>query len=224
MSFRMNAESAAVTRKFFEAQLHEARQNLATAEQELRDAQARTGLLQPGSQTGQELGQINALRSQLTTLQVQRATLAQSSTSENPAMVRLSAQIDETQARIGALTAKTRSNDAQGIPTQNLELSRIERNVQEQQAIVTSLMTQFERAQMQERFTAPRVRPVDRAELPLPAGSNHRVLLCAVGAALGFLIGTAIVIAAQVRQRLWSRPEDAARLQRIQRSLSWRRG
>lgn len=219
LTFRMNAEGATITRKFFESQVAEARQQLAASEQELRDAQARTGLLQPGSQTGQELGQISTLRAQLVALQVQRATLSQSDTPENPEMARLAAQIAETQNRIAALSSKTHSSDESGIPTQNLELSRIERDVQERQAVVTSVLTQFERAQIQERFTAPRVRTVDRAELPLPRSSSHFLLISLIGAVLGFLIGTIVLVASEVRHRLITDPYNSERIQSIKSSL-----
>jgi uncharacterized protein involved in exopolysaccharide biosynthesis len=220
---RMNSESASRTREFYQEQMQTERADLEKAESELKAAQERTGLLQPGSQTGTQLGQIASLRSQIVALEVQRSTLQQSATAENPEMVRLNSQIAQLQSTVNSLQAKINSPSSQNVATQDLEVGRLQRMVDYHQGLLTSLATQFDRARIQETYRVPRVRVVDRAALPLPKTAPKRLLITAFSTAFGFFLGAVLTGILVMRDKLARDPVASRKLREIRKNLTLRK-
>lgn len=219
LSNRMSFDSASHTREFYQQQMGIERAALEKAEEALSANQAKTGLLQPGSQVGLEIGQIASYRAQVTGLEVQRANMAQSSTAENPQMVRLNAQISELQAKIASLQARINSTSGTGLPSQTLETAKLERDVQYHQGLLASMDSQFERARLQENFGVPKVHVVDYATLPLPQTYPNRMAMTLIAGGVGLFLGLLIVIVTQILARLRRDPDSGQKLRAIRNAV-----
>ena len=220
---KMNYEAAAHSREFYEAQVQTERALLEKAEADLASAQGRTGLVQPQNQTGIALGTIAALKSQITGLEVQLASTLQGATEQNPAVVRLRTEIAALRSREGALQGTIQSQTRTGVPTQNLELDRLQRNVGYHEGLVSSLGAQYERARIQESYTSGRVRVIDRATWPTQKTLPNRLLLALAGGVAGLLTGLVFVAIAHWRTRLMADPQNRGRVAELQHALGRRR-
>jgi tyrosine-protein kinase Etk/Wzc len=220
---RMNFESATRTREFYQRQLESERADLENAEAELKKAQERTGLLQPGSQTSIQLNQIAQLRAQIVALEVQRSMLQQSATSENPEMVRLTSQLTQLQSTVASLQAKINSPTSQNIATQDLEVGRLQRAVDYHQGLLTSLAAQYDRARIQETYRVPRVRVVDRAALPAPKTAPKRGLITVFSMAFGLFLGMVLTGLLVMKEKLSRDPVASRKLREIRKSLLLRK-
>lgn len=219
LSDRMSFDGATRSRSFYQQQVSAERASLEKAEADLKVQQERTGLLQPGSQTGMGLSQIASLRSQIVGLEVQRAQIAQSSTAENPEMVRLNAQIAELQGKVNGLQGRISGGGGQDMPTQNLDTQRLQREVAYHENLLTSLATQYERARLQENFSVPRVHVVDRATLPIPKTWPNRYAIAIASAITGLFLGIVLTGCLEMFARLRNNPTSAAKLIEIKRAL-----
>jgi uncharacterized protein involved in exopolysaccharide biosynthesis len=170
-----------------------------------------------------EIGQIASLRSQITSLEVQRATLSQSLTPDSPTMVRLEAQISELQSKVSGMLGEIKGTNSQSLPTQNLQLHRLERNVMYHQTVLTSLSAQLEKARISESYSVPRVRAVDRAALPVPQTWPKRTAVTAILSLVGFALGLLITAFSQIRRTVRRNPASARKLEEIRRLFHMRR-
>ena len=221
---RMNSESASRSRQFFQEQMESERTELEKAESNLKAAQERTGLLQPGSQTGTQLGEIAGLRSQIVGLEVQRSRLQQSATMENPEMVRLNSQLAQLHSTVDSLQAKINSPGNQNVATQDLEVSRLQRIVDYHLGLVSSLATQYDRARIQESYHLPRVRFVDRAALPVPKTAPKRGVITLFSTAFGFFLGTVLTGLMVMKDKLMRDPVASRKIREIRKSLLLQKG
>ncbi|AFL87026.1 uncharacterized protein involved in exopolysaccharide biosynthesis [Terriglobus roseus DSM 18391] len=220
---RMNFESASRTRQFYQTQMESERSELEKAEGDLKAAQERTGLLQPGSQTSLQLSQISQLRSQIVALEVQRSMLQQSATAENPEMIRLNSQLSQLQSTVASLQAKINSPNNQNVATQDLEVSRLQRVVDYHQGLLSSLATQYDRARIQETYRVPRVRVVDRASLPVPKTAPKRGLITVFCTAFGLFLGMVLTGLLVMKDKLSRDPVSSRKLREIRKSLLLRK-
>ncbi|MGI4853671.1 MAG: GumC family protein [Janthinobacterium lividum] len=219
LSDRMSFEGATRSRSFYQQQVAAERASLEKAEADLKVQQERTGLLQPGSQTGMGLSQIAALRSQIVGLEVQRAQIAQSATAENPEMVRLNAQIAELQGKVNGLQGRITGASGQDLPSQSLDTQRLQREVAYHENLLTSLATQYERARLQENFSIPRVHVVDRAALPVPKTWPNRYAIAIASAVIGLFLGLIVTGCLEMLAHLRSDSVSAGKLTEIKRAL-----
>ncbi len=219
LSDRMSFETASRTRAFYQMQVEAERASLEKAQSDLKTEQQRTGLLQPGSQTSLEISQIANLRSQIVGLQVQRANIAQSSTAENPQMVRLNAQIGALQSKAASLQGQISNSSGRDLPSQNLEVGRLEQTVEYHQSLLTSLASQFERARLQENYGVPKVHTVDRASLPIPRTFPKNLTISVVLGAFGFFLALVITGFSETLAHLRKSPGSRSKMKEIRRAL-----
>lgn len=216
---RMSFESASRTRVFYQAQMQTERNALDQAQQDLKAEQQRTGILQPTAQTSLEISQIASLRSQIVGLQVQRANIAESSTAENPAMIRLNAQIAALQGKADGLQGRINNTSGKDLPTQNLDVGRLEQLVVYHQGLLTSLASQFERARLQETYGVPRVHVVDRASLPIPRTFPRHIVIGVSLGAVGFFLALVITGISETFAHLQKNAGSRAKLAEIRGTM-----
>ncbi len=225
LSDRMAQAQAAQTRRFYDKQLDEQRVQLNKAEDAYAQLQERTGEVAPGTQAAIAIGNIASLRTQITGLEVQLATLKESETDENPEVQRLRSQIAEMKVQERAQEAGGRttpvgaSPSAARIPSVNLELNRAERDVAGHTGLVTSLGSQFQAARLDEDFSHPAIEVIDRAYAPEARAWPPRDSYNA--AAIGFALFTALlaVVLKLVIRRIVENPIRRVSLRRLRRAF-----
>src|SRR6202000_1844495 len=97
-------------RLFFGEQLAREKAALADAEVELRKVQEHSGLIAPAGQAMEHIQTVANCCAEITARQVQLTSLRQSSTDQNPAVIRLQSEIQDLQGKLQGLQSGKNSN------------------------------------------------------------------------------------------------------------------
>jgi uncharacterized protein involved in exopolysaccharide biosynthesis len=182
--------------KFFEAPLEQEKDKLAEAEEELKDAQQKTGMLLPEAQTRLGVGAIADLKQLLAARKEQLAALETGRTNENPQVVTLQSQIGSLNQQIHQLEAQTGGTGttpaAAKLPELALEVEQKQREVTYHETLFELLSKQYETARLDQAYSPP-VELVDSAVLPDQKSWPPRKLFALVGFLLGGLLGVLAV-------------------------------
>jgi uncharacterized protein involved in exopolysaccharide biosynthesis len=182
--------------RYFEGPLEEEKNQLYEAEDEMKVAQQKTGMVQPETQVRLGVGAIADLRQQLATREEQLAGMETGRTSENPQVVTLKSQIASLNTQIHTLETQTGgagTTAAQAkMPELALEVLRKQREVQYHETLFEILSKQYENAKIDEAYSPP-VELVDKAVLPDVKSWPPRKLFALVGLVLGGLMGFSAV-------------------------------
>jgi uncharacterized protein involved in exopolysaccharide biosynthesis len=182
--------------RYFEGPLEEEKNKLYEAEDELKIAQQKTGMVQPETQVRLGVGAIADLKQQVAARQEQLAGLETGRTSENPQVVTLKSQIASLDAQIHTLEAQTGgagTTAAQAkMPELALQVVRAQREVQYHETLFEILSKQYENAKIDEAYSPP-VELVDKAVLPDVKSWPPRKLFALGGLIAGAFLGFVIV-------------------------------
>ena len=180
------------------------RQRLAAAEDALRAAEEKTGLVLPGAQASLGVQQVAGLRGRISDLETQLAVLRVSATDQNPAVVTLHSQIANLQGQVALLEGKsTQANSPAKLPELSLELRRLEREVQGHATMLESLSRTSAAAQTVDSYT-PSLSLIDPAIPDKRKVSPNRRNFALVGLILGLALGLLQVLGGAFYRR-WSR-------------------
>jgi capsule polysaccharide export protein KpsE/RkpR len=196
---RLALTEAAQRRLFFEQQITKEKDNLANAEVELKKVEERTGLIAPAGQTSIELETIAQTRAAIASREVQLAALRQSSTDQNPDVVRLRSEIADLQGQLANLEqgggqAKSAVTPKSRVPELELEYIRQQREVKYHEALFEMIAKQYEAARLDESHDAPVLQVLDYATLPDTKSGPPRLIMMIAGFLLGIMFGTALVL------------------------------
>jgi tyrosine-protein kinase Etk/Wzc len=188
-------------RVFFEQQLAREKDALADAEVDLKRTQEQTGLIVPIGQAEAEIQSMQQLRAQITSRQVELSVQQQSSTEQNPAVVRLQTEIERLQGELRKLengSSKRTPGSVQAptakVPELALEYVRKQREVKYHETLFELLARQYEAARLDESREAPLLQVVDKAIVPDKKSGPPRALLMAAGISMGLIVGILWVI------------------------------
>ncbi|MBB5057278.1 uncharacterized protein involved in exopolysaccharide biosynthesis [Granulicella aggregans] len=188
-------------RVFFEQQLAREKDALADAEVELKRTQEQTGIIAPNGQAQVAIEAIEQLRAQITSQEVSLSVLQQSSTDQNPEVVRSRTEIERLQQQLrkmendpsqrapGSVQAPTAK-----VPELALAYIRKQREVKYHETLFELLARQYESARLDESRQSPLLQVVDRAVVPDRKSGPHRVLMMLGGMFLGLVVGVLWVI------------------------------
>ena len=200
LSQRMALTESSQRRLFFEKQLQQAKENLITAEQTLRQTQEKTGLLVLDSQARSVIDTVAHLKAQIAAKEVQLHAMRTFATAENPDLVLGEQQL----AGLHAQLEKTLKNNnvIQGdveIPTSKLPASglayvRAYRDMKYNETIYEIVAKQYEAARLDESKSAPLAQVVDAAAIPERKSFPKRSWIVLIAFAASFLLSCAYVI------------------------------
>lgn len=180
------------------------RARLSAAEDALRDAQEKTGLVLPGAQASLGVQQVAGLRQRISDLELQLATARVGATDENPFVISLRSQIANLQGQAAALENKsTQSNSPAKLPQLSLEIQRLEREVAGHNATLEALSRATQATQMQDSYT-PSLSLIDPAIPNKRKVTPERKQYALVGLVLGFAFGLIHVLGSALYRR-WER-------------------
>jgi uncharacterized protein involved in exopolysaccharide biosynthesis len=183
LNSRLAVDEATQRREFYQKQVEEAKQQLSTDEQRLKESQERTGLIQPDAQAKGVIEMIAGVRAEIARNEIEIRTMETSATDANPDLVRLRAQQAGLRAelkKLGEPDTVTGLVGTRNLPSAGLEYARRIRDVKVDETIVAALMREFEEARIDEARSAPLVQMVDRAESPdRKAGPNRVAIILA---------------------------------------------
>ncbi len=193
-SAHLAVTEAARRRVFFDQQLLEAKNNLASAEEKLGVTEQQTGLLQPEGQTQALISSAAALRAQVAAKQVEVEAMRNYATPENPQMQQAQTELAGLQAQLAALGHSQGDDRSALIMSKTavehggVEYVRRLRDVKYYETIYETLARQLESARLQEAREGSGIQVVDPAIPPDRKSGPHRSLIM-----LGFFFAGAVL-------------------------------
>ncbi len=210
-------------RGFFDHQLVEEKAALASAEDDLRTTQQKTGIIQLSGQAQAIIQSIAQLRAQIAGSQVQLNATRSFATEQNPEVIRLQTEIATMQGQLQKLENDQQKQPSTGdvlgpagnVPTDALEYARKLREVKYHESLLDLLSRQYEAARIDEAKAAPVIQVIDRATIPDKRSGPPRLLIVIGLTVIGWLIGSVIALGEYAIQRAQHAPHQAVKLQAI---------
>lgn len=188
-------------RMFFEDQLHDTKESLARAEDEVKGFQQRTGMFQVDAQARAIIEGIARLRAGIAVKEVEAKVLRSFATTQNPDVQRVEEEIRALRSELEKLeTSKGSGFDplmpSGRVPEMGTEYLRKLRQLKYNETLYELLSKQYELAKLDEARDAIVIQVIDRAVPPERKSRPQRVLivLLATGMALFLAILFALLI------------------------------
>jgi uncharacterized protein involved in exopolysaccharide biosynthesis len=197
MTQRLAITEASQRRLFFEARLGETRDALAAAELSLKQAQQKSGLIQPDAQARAIITAIADARAQVAAREVQLKAMRTYATAQNVGVVLAEEELAGLRQQLAKLERQHNSGAGDvhvpttQLPEVGLEYVRRLRDVKYYEAMVELLSRQFEAAKLDEAKQVAPIQVVDRATEPDKRSSPNRGLIIAFGGIAGVALGVA---------------------------------
>jgi uncharacterized protein involved in exopolysaccharide biosynthesis len=202
--FRNLSQHLAITeasqrRLFFEQQLEQTKDNLANAEEALKQTEQSTGVIQPDRQAQALIDSASTLRAQITAREVQIQGMQTYATAENSQLVQAQKELEGMREQLAKLGGSEEGSSGlivpKGlVPEASLEYVRKLRDVQYYQTIFDILARQFEAAKLDEAKEGALIQVVDPAVPPDRRTSPKRSLIVIEATAVGFLFAVFVAL------------------------------
>jgi len=228
--FRQLSQGLAITeaqqrRKFFEDQLKQANQNLADAEEALKETEQKTGLIQLDTQARALVESAAALRAQITAKEVQIQGMQTYATGENARLVEAEQELTSLRAQLAKLSGGSDNPDNIIVPkgqmtAAGLEYVRRLRDIKYYETIFDILARQFELAKLDEAKEGAIIQVVDPAIKPDRRSFPKRSLIVVCALLAGFFVGIFVVLWQSALEHMRRDPETFSKLSALRRTFS----
>lgn len=228
--FRTLTEHLAITeasqrRLFFEHELEQAKNNLADAEEAMKQTEQATGLIQLDGQARALIESAASLRAEIAAREVQIQGMQTYATGENAHLVQAQQELQGLRAQLAKLGGSEESaggfTGSKGkVPEASLEYIRKLRDVKYYETIFDILARQFEMAKLDEAKQGAIIQVVDPAVAPDHRSSPKRTLIVILSTFVGFFIGVFAALYQAVFLRMKSDPEANFKLQQLRNALT----
>ncbi len=225
----LSVTEAGQRRIFFERQLELAKNNLADAEQALKQTEQKTGLIQLDGQAKAIIESVVKLRATIAAQEVALHARRLSSTEENPdvqlgeqqlsAMRTQLALMEKQSGDAGKFQVSAGNVPVGNVPEAGLQYVRRLRDVKYAETIFELLAKQYEAAKLDEAKTAAVIQVLDPAIAPDRKSSPRRSLIVLGTMGFGFLAAVAYVVAAAAFAEMRQAPGTERRLEMLVRLL-----
>lgn len=203
--FRNLSEHLAITeasqrRLFFEKQLEQAKDNLADAEESMKEMEQKTGVVQLDSQARAQIASAASLQAQIVAKEVQIQSLRTFATSENAQLLQAQQELDTLRNELTKMGGASSGADNSlitlkgKVPEASLEYVRKVRDVRYYETIFDILARQFEIAKLDEAKQGALIQVVDPAVAPDRASFPKRGIFLVGGLLIGLLAGIGTVL------------------------------
>jgi uncharacterized protein involved in exopolysaccharide biosynthesis len=227
-------------RIFYERQLELAKNNLAGAEQALKETEQKTGLIQLDGQAKVIIESVVKLRALMAAKEVQLHAMRLFSTEQNPDVRMGEQELSGLRAQLARLEKQSgRSADsadreadretgsgmgdvqvpAGNVPEAGLQYVRKLRDVKYAETMFELLAKQYEAARLDEAKTGAVIQVLDTAVEPDRKSSPPRTLIVALATLLGFLGSGLYVLLAEALRRLRLNPDANSRLTMLKTAM-----
>jgi tyrosine-protein kinase Etk/Wzc len=232
--FRSLSEHLAITeasqrRLFFERQLEQAKDNLANAEEALKETELRTGLIQLDSQARALIESASLLRAQIAAKEVEIESMRTFATEENAQLVQAQQQLTSLRAQLAKLGGSGENSEASllvpkgRVPQAGLEYVRKLRDVKYYETIFEILAKQFEAAKLDEAKQGAVIQIVGAAVPPDKRSFPKRAWIIVGGTLFGFVIAVIFVYFRESFERLKGDPDVMEQIDGLRRAVSRRK-
>jgi uncharacterized protein involved in exopolysaccharide biosynthesis len=211
---------AAQRKAFFDVQLDGERKALATAENDLRATEQRTGIIQLNGQAETIIRMIAQLRAEIASREVQLQSMSTFATDQNPDMSRLQEEIATMRGQVAKLENDEKHEMGPGnvvvpagrVPEDSLEYARNLREVKYHETLFDLLARQDEAARIDEAHSAPIIQVIDHAVPPEKKSGPYRTLIVIAATLSGFLFSTTYVLFVYGFRRMRNMPTSRQKM------------
>lgn len=229
LSERLAITEASQRRLFFEHQLEKAKDNLANAEEALKQTELKTGLIQLDSQARALIESAASLRAQIAAKEVEIQSMSTFATGENAQLIQAQKELEGLRAQLAKLGGSDESAGAgllvpKGgqVPESGLEYVRKLREVKYNETIFEILARQFEMAKLDEAKQGALIQVVDYAVPPDKRSFPKRSLIVIGATSLGFIIGLLFALLLAAVERMRADSETSQKLNIFRRAISFK--
>jgi len=201
--------------------LLEANQNLAAAEEAMKNTEQSTGVLQVDSQARSLIESAAILRGQIVAKEVQLQGMRAYATEDNPEMLEARQQLGALQGQLEKLSGSDAHSNSDiivpkgNIPEAGMEYVRKLRDVKYYETIAELIAKQFEMAKLDEARQGSIVQVIDVAVAPDKRSFPRRTLTVALAAICGFFLVCGWCLFAVKVRRLEAEPAERRRLEAL---------
>jgi tyrosine-protein kinase Etk/Wzc len=230
--FRDLSEHLAITeagqrRLFFEKQLQQANQNLADAEESLKETEQKTGLIAIDAQTRALVESAASLRAQIVAKEVQIQAMQTYATGENAQLVEAQQELDSLHTQLARLGGGSDNSGNIIVPKGQMTEAGVEyvrklRDVRYYETIFDILARQFELAKLDEAKEGALIQVVDPAVPPDKRSFPKRGLIVVGSTMLGLFLGIFTALFQAGLQRVKKDPDAASKLRELGAMLTLR--
>lgn len=228
LSENLAVSDAAQRRTFFDQQLEQAKDQLADAEEALKETELKTGMIQVDSQARALIETVANLRAQIAAREMILQGMQSYATGENAQYAQQQEELQSLRAQLAKLGGDKETDDGlivpKGrVPEAALEYLRKLRDFKYYETIFEVLARQSELAKLDEAKQGAIVQVVDPAVVPDRRSFPKRSLIV-IGAAFGgLMMGIFFALLLSALQRMKEDPESAMKMEHIKSALRLKR-
>ena len=222
---------AAQRRLFYQQKLDAERDDLSLAELAMKQAQEKTGLIQPEAQGRAIVDAVANMRAQVAIKEVQLQAMRTYATAGNPDLRRAEQELAGLRGQLAKLERNTgeAGNGNLEVPTRQLPQAQLEylrraRDLKYHEALYDFLSKQLEAARLDEAKEAVMIQVVDKAIPPERKSSPQRLFIVLGTAIVTFLLSCLAALLAEAWRRKQQDPRMRAKVATLKRSFrfsSW---
>jgi capsule polysaccharide export protein KpsE/RkpR len=220
---------ASQRRLLFETQLKKAKNDLATAEVELRKFAEEKGLINPEGQISLSVSAAAMLRAQITAKEVELTARRSFATDSNPELRRAQEELNGLRMEMAKLEKNAAAGKGDALvpfgkaPGVGLEYIRRFREVKYFETLFEILAKQYEIARIDESKDAPVVQVLESAVKPERRSSPKRLVIAIAGFVLATVVAFVAAVATEALRRSSNDPKRRSQLSELRELLSLRR-
>lgn len=213
---------------FFERAMKAEKDQLEVAETQFKQAQERTGIIEPNSQSKVMLQSYAELRAQGAEKEIEIQAMRSFATPDNPDLIRAQNQLAALRTQIARFEVgqggRPIGDIALGkVPGRELEYLRKLRDMKYHETLFEMLAKQYEIARIDESKDFALIQVLDDAEVPEKRIWPHRTALVLASTLLAFIVGVGIVVLMEKSERFREDPQFMANWQVFKFYLRGRR-
>jgi uncharacterized protein involved in exopolysaccharide biosynthesis len=220
MNSDLAISEAGQRRVFYEDKVRAERDALALAEVQLKQAEEKTGLLQPDAQARVIIQSVADMRAQVAIREVQIDAMRSYATKDNPELRRAEQELAGLKSQLAKMERNTggAGSDNLEVPTRQLPQAQLEylrsaRDLKYHEALYEFLGKQLAAARIDEAKDAVIVQVVDKAVVPERKSGPHRATVILLGVFAAFLCSCAgVLVSESLRRRREADSQLRARL------------
>ncbi|HEY1649026.1 MAG TPA: Wzz/FepE/Etk N-terminal domain-containing protein [Terracidiphilus sp.] len=225
LSASLAITEASQRRTFFQQQLLEANQDLATAEEAMKHTEQSTGVLQVDAQARSLIESAAVLRGQIAAKEVELQGMRTFATEGNPEIVMANEQLAALKAQLARLAGSEENSSSEimvpkgNIPEAGMEYVRKLRDVKYYETVAALIARQYEVAKLDEARQGVIIQVVDLAVPPDKRSFPQRTITIVSAIFVGFFAACGWCIIARTLERMKSNPEERKRLNDLRAAL-----